>query len=383
MRVFLVLMFLLAVPVLSIKSSDIQLSVLKYEPVPAEPGAGVKVWLAVANKGESADTIRIAIVPRYPFKILDEEEFVIKSIPALEDKVLEFNVLTDVNSPNGVSNLTLEYRSDFYQDAWTRIEFPITIRSSDAAVVLDSYTSQPSYVVPGREANITLNFRNNGKASARSVDVFLNAQDSPFSVLGSGSKRRISSIQPGETQSIVFRVISNSDALIKVYKLPLVLSYKDVNGQKYNDSSSLSVVANAPPVVDIGISSISADDSSKPTKVGIKFVNKGISNLKYVSLSLLQSEDYEILSPSSTVYLGNIDTDDFETAEFIILSEGKQVVFNVLAEFLDEYNKEHKISSAIPVRIYTAGELSGKSSWWVLVLVVLVAIGVYWYFRKK
>ena len=69
------------------------------------------------------------------------------------------------------------------------------------------------------------------------------------------------------------------------------------------------------------------------------------------------SDDFVILSNSKT-YIGNLEPDDFETAEFdIYMNEQGMVPLNVNIEFRDNYNTKHSESYALELQSYSKGEL--------------------------
>jgi len=51
--------------------------------------------------------------------------------------------------------------------------------------------------------------------------------------------------------------------------------------------------------------------------VSIKFVNKGATDARFLNIILKKSDDYETIS-SDNVYIGDLDSDDYETADFKI-----------------------------------------------------------------
>ena len=122
-----------------------------------------------------------------------------------------------------------------------------------------------------------------------------------------------------------------------------------------------------------------------PGMVVLKVINKGIMDLKYLNARLVSTDQYEVLSPSNEEYIGNLDSDDFETFEFIIKTKQKNVRLNTIVEFKDPYNKDYSKTFDLPLRVISQSELGGKGFPWGTTLIVLVVIAgiIYWWYRRR
>jgi hypothetical protein len=106
-------------------------------------------------------------------------------------------------------------------------------------------------------------------------------------------------------------------------------------------------------------------------------------NLKYVTVRLTQTPDYEVLSPSNEAYVGNLDSDDFETVDFTIKPLVESPRLSVQLEFKDPYNLDFSQQYDLPLRIITAKELGQKKTPWVAIVVgLLVVAGIIYWWRK-
>ena len=56
--------------------------------------------------------------------------------------------------------------------------------------------------------------------------------------------------------------------------------------------------------------------------VTLKFVNSGLTQIKFLKVTLQDGLSYEILSPKS-LYIGEVDIDDFEISKFSIRLKNK------------------------------------------------------------
>ncbi|MEM4240331.1 MAG: COG1361 S-layer family protein [Candidatus Woesearchaeota archaeon] len=361
-------------------------SILRYEPTPAEQGNTVDVWVQLSNQGTKADRVVIKFVPEYPFSLAEgvKGEVDVGTIAAIENKVVKFTLYIDPNAPNGDNNVKFLYKYGTI-DQWVQFEAPITLQTQNAVMVIDDYKVEPETVVPGQTFGITLKMRNAGRIGVKNLDVGIDLEDGIFSTIGSGTKKRIDFVGAGETETVTFSMASDPSTAVKVYSIPLSLSYQDERSKQYTDTAKVSLVVNTKPEISVTVDSTKFRSKTSPGTVSLKIVNKGIVNMKYVSVRLVETPDYEVLSSSNEAYVGNLDSDDFETVDFTIKPKVSEPRLNVQLEFKDPYNVGFKESYNLPLRIITAKELgNGGFPWgWIVLAVIVVGGIIYWRIRKK
>ena len=119
-------------------------TVLKYQPLPAEPGNFIDVWLQITNQRETIDDFTVTIEPEYPFSLSEDEAQSrnIASIPELSDLVLKYRVFVDLDARNQEYNLTWTYT---WKDQGGIIHYdaPIYVQATDASLTIDHYTLTP------------------------------------------------------------------------------------------------------------------------------------------------------------------------------------------------------------------------------------------------
>lgn len=372
----------------ALKGAEIKASILRYEPAPAEQGNTVDVWVQLSNAGTKADRVAVKFAPEYPFSLTEgqDAEIDVDSISATENKVVKFTIFVDPTAPNGDKKIKFLYKYGI-SDQWTSLESPITIETQNAALVVDDYSVKPETVVPGQTATIELKLKNEGKIAVKNVDVGIDLGDGKFSTIGSGAKKRINYVGPEETQTATFQLASDTSTQVKVYSLPVTLSYQDERNKKYSDTAKISLVVNAQPELSLTVDSTKFDSKKTPGTVMLKIVNKGIVNLKYVTVKIGESKDYELLSSTNETYVGNLDSDDFETINFLIKPLVESPKLNVEVDFKDPYNVDFKQKQTVQVKIITDQDIgkSGSKLPILFVLLIIVAGTVYWkyYYHKR
>jgi hypothetical protein len=382
----LALMLVLCAVGVSAGGAMVTASILRYEPTPAEQGNTVDVWVQLSNAGTKAEMVAIKFQPEYPFSLAPgvQGDVEVGTLAAIENKVVKFTLFIDSNAPNGDRNVKFLYKHGTI-DQWAMLEAPITIQTQNAGLMIDSYDVEPSPVIPGQIFNVTLKFRNAGKIAVKNLDVSFDLPEGTFSTIGTGAKKRVDFIPSEETEIVSFQMASDTSTAVKVYNVPVTLSYQDERNKQYTDTAKISLVVNAKPEISLSVDSTKFTTKTSPGTVSLKIVNKGVVNMKYVSVKLVETPDYEVLSSTNEAYVGNLDSDDFETVDFTIKPLATEPRLKVQMEFKDPYNMDYTESYDLPLRIITAADLGNGGTPWGMIIIGLAVVGgiVYWRVRRK
>ncbi len=383
----LLLVVVSAASVLAAKRGPlISADILKYEPTPVEPGGYVEVWVSVNNEGTTSEDFRIDFFPEYPFSLAEGEDEMktLKALPTQENAVIKYKLIVAHDAPN--KDMPIKFQYQFGQSlVWTRLESELSVRTAGAILIVDSYTTTPEAIEPGDFVTVDISLKNGGKITVKDIDVTMELDESVMAPIGSGNTKRIKEILPGETGKVSFTLIADTSAEIKVYSVPLILKYKDIRNTEYEDETRISLIMSAEPDLILVVDSSEVTTPGAPGMVVLKIINKGIMDLKYLNARLVSTDQYEVLSPSSEEYIGNLDSDDFETFEFIIKTNQKDVRLNTIVEFKDPYNKDYSKTFDLPLRVISQSELGVKGfPWGTTAIVLLVIVGIiYWWYRRR
>lgn len=364
---------------------EIEASILRYEPTPAEQGNTVDVWIQAVNTGEKVENVVVKFEPEYPFSLPpgQPETMNFGTVSALEDKVEKFTLFVDPNAPNGDQEVTFWFRSGVTDD-WTEFRGVITVQTQNAVLVIENYTVSPSPVLPGQTMKLDLLLRNAGSIGVKNLDISIDLEDGKFSTIGTGAKQRVDYIGPGGTRNVRFTLASDTTTEVKLYPVPVEMEYQDERNKAYVDEPKISLLVNADPELSLMVDGTDFERRSRPGTVSLQVVNKGVVDVKYLTVKLAGSEEYEILSPSNEEYVGNLDSDDFETVDFIIEPKVDRPRLNVLLEFKDPYNMDFQQRHDLPLRIITEADLGrGGPPWGVIFLLAVIGGGVYWWRKRK
>lgn len=347
----------------------------KYDPVPVEPGSVFDVWAGIDNKGEALSTMRMRLVNAFPFTSL-QEKVDVGTVPASEKVLVHFLVKTDVAAQSKDYNLTFEYQWGDNDKWWVQSTAPVQLRTSGASVSVSSYQITPSEIMPGSTANLVLVIENTGRTTVKDIDISLDLHEK-FSLSGTGTTRRLTSLKPGEKEELPYTLIADPSAEPKVYSFPVALSYSDDRNNKYIRSSSISASVNAKPDVLVMVNDVVKQKNN--VKVSLKTINKGTVNLKSLTLHLLPGE-YNLAS-GDTRYLGNVDSDDFEIVDFTIALKGKQASVPYEVMFKDPYNKDFTIRGSALVTM--PEEEAQRGTYWLPLLSGMLGIIIGFFIGRR
>jgi LPXTG-motif cell wall-anchored protein len=158
----------------------------------------------------------------------------------------------------------------------------------------------------------------------------------------------------------------------------------------------ISVKTGGSPRIKVGLEDADTFWGGEKGAVTINIVNRGKLDIKFLTLTLLPSEDYEILSPTE-IYVGELESDDFETTDFtIFVTEGiggKDTVYvdlPVKVEYTDSNNHDYSSQAQVKLKIYSQEDLkrfglmtdSNGSSTYLIVAIVILGAG-FWYWKQK
>src|SRR3989344_856499 len=254
-----------------------------------------------------------------------------------------------------------------------------------AQVAVQSFSASPEKVSPGNKVELLIILENVGDDDIENVLVNLDLSQVPFAPLRSSSEKIIDKIKDGDEEAVRFDLVVLPDALPQIYKIPIKISYNETV-----KSSLISLEVSAQAKLDVILEESEIIKVNDKGAVTLKFINNGLTQIKFLKVTLQNSPFYEILSPKS-LYVGEVDIDDFETEEFLIISKVKDSRLVVDIEYTDSNNNEFKETRYVDLSIYTLEEAkqlgliktSSFGIWVILFVLVVINIILYRTFRRK
>ena len=262
-----------------------------------------------------------------------------------------------------------------------------------SALTISSVTTSPVEVAQGENTNVKIELDNDGDFDLEDVSVSLDLTNVPFAPYSSSSEVSFDELREGKSKTADFRLVALNTATAGIYKIPVHISYTDTNDDLRKTKDSLiSITVNSKPVLGINVGENLLLKNSN-NQLTIQIVNKGLSDVKFLEINLKPSAYYDILSQNS-VYIGDIDSDDFDSADFQIFfkSDSPDIVYvPVTINYKDPTNKPYTEDFSVPVNVYTkdkAIELGlmpqSRTGLYVGIVIALIIIFfIYRYFRKR
>ena len=303
--------------------------------------------------GEAQNAI-FELVEEFPFSnygTLDKRvEF--PNLNAGAGVVIKFDVYVDPNAVERTTRLKISARTGDGEFPAVH-ELPIDIKTRGALIEISSV--EPESIVPGKKTEVSFTFKNPTGSVIKEITIKPYFDGTPFTPINSIAERRIPSLESMEETTLTYELIADPTYDTKPYKIPVNIQYNDFSGKVVNKSDIIGLLIKPDLSYMLDIEETEVHSKGEVGKVVVSISNVGFSDMKFVSLELLDSEYYKVIE-NSRIYLGNLDSDDFETAEFIIQAlKSKSIPLRVRINYKDSYNNEISETEIVNMPVYSSG----------------------------
>lgn len=255
-----------------------------------------------------------------------------------------------------------------------------------SAVILNSV--QVDTLEPGQEGNIRIEIENILSDDVEDLSLGLQFANIPLIPIGT-SEQSIDEIEEDEDEDFVFRVKAAPDIVPGDYEIPYVLAYK-IQGDDdiIARTGTIGIKVRANPILAYSVMADNPVDGQQGT-ITLRVVNKGFFDARFVSVRILP-EEFTLLSDSE-VYIGEVESDDFETASFDVKFTETNPEFRAVVEYINFDNQKVIENVVLPITVYTeerAVELGiiqpNRSVSYLLGAVTVILLIILWrIFRKR
>ncbi len=395
----IMLVLLLAATSVSAQNSPVlRYSLSTQEPMPAEPGRPVDVWVTVQNIGDrDARDIEIKFVDSFPFRLVSEQDRV-KTISVLgtqRDYALRYRVMVASDAPEGTSSIQLTYKMADAPGVEATARVPVLVQTSRAVLHVSNIVLEPEQLVPGGTSELVLSLKNLASGeSLRDVTVALGLNpiiagntvlaDIPIVPAGSTNQKSVNRIAPGQTSEFRFNLDAYPDADAGIYKVPMYIAYTNDAGRFFNQTTIIGVKINDEPDLAVLVDNTDLHVDRMTGEIVFSIVNKGLADVKLLTITLEESDDYELISASRSVYIGNIFSDDYQTVRYRVKAlNSDTVLFPITLEYRDALNNQRIETFNIQHEVCDVCENDGAGAGVVIVVVLVLLIAGIWYYRKR
>ncbi|ODS38863.1 MAG: hypothetical protein A7316_06915 [Candidatus Altiarchaeales archaeon WOR_SM1_86-2] len=181
-----------------------------------------------------------------------------------------------------------------------------------------------------------------------------------------------------------FKISIDKDADVRSYEIPLKIRYYDGAGVEHKMNKIIGIEVKGDVNLDVGIDKSDVSIGKDIGDVTISIVNKGSADVKFLSVRLLSSERYDILSKDEE-YIGKLESDDSDTVTYKIKvkDSGNEVPLSLSIEYRDNYNKEYTEDVIVEIKLLTESELGrGMSTLTIIIVLLILAVLGYFIYRK-
>ena len=212
---------------------DVEVSSMKYEPYPANPGEYFDLWVKVYVG--SSKYAKVEFVENYPFS-LDNDDDLVQEFDSSGDYLLHYTVRVDEDAVEGVNELELKIGSSRYDDTSITGSFDIYI--SDVQTDFDLVVQDSS------DSEISIAIANIGKNTANSMIVRIPEQED-YTTTGTNGQM-VGNLDSGDYTIVSFTVSSiTRDA----GDLIIQMDYTDSIGERRSVTKEISLSGSSTIVI--------------------------------------------------------------------------------------------------------------------------------------
>ncbi|MBI4454202.1 hypothetical protein HY636_06160 [Candidatus Woesearchaeota archaeon] len=378
-------------------------------PDPAEPGNIVELRFNVWNNGSGIlEDVNFELIPEWPLSFVHGQEAKIKVgdlktkntySDKAEDTVvlLYYRLQADPKADSGTYQVKLEYSSKNKYSVVQKLPvYNIRVESSTSLLDIESFETQPEKIKSGDTGKLLLKLTNKGGVDLKDIKIKLDLTGPEFSPIGSTDEKLINELQRGYSTMAEYKLLASGDMKAKEYQIPVKIEFKDEKNNKYTKNNTITLLVDSSPGYLLNLEQTSVYNPNSKGKIVISLSNIGQSDLKYTGLELEDTDDYEVLGKNNE-YLGNLESDDYETADYEIFVKDipfggldkRNVPLKLKVYYKDSYNKEYTDEKEVVLPIYTAsaakkyGLVAGSSTKWIIILILIVILIVGYIVYKK
>jgi len=253
-------------------------------------------------------------------------------------------------------------------------------------LIVKSISLEPTNITPGDTGVLKIVIENYANFKLYDVRFDLNLSDK-FGFLDDISKRKIFQMESGGIKELEYNIIVLPDTKDGIYRSNYKVRYLNHLGNERNESDIFDIIIRGEPKIFGYVSETGVYKENNIGDITIKLVNNDLANIKFLTVTLENSEDYEIIS-NNKEYIGELDSDDFESINFRLKINKKDGIIKLplLINYKDSLNKDYSQNMELDLPIRTAKELGKNTNGTfeiLLILLLILIIGYYFYKRYK
>jgi len=251
-------------------------------------------------------------------------------------------------------------------------------------LLIGNISTEPAELVPGQQGKLRLTIKNTGNFQLNDLRVQIDLP-SDIAFLNDISKRKIPTLASLEEKNLEYDIIVLPGSSEGIAKLNITTDYLNHIGDERQDVDNFGIKIKSVPKFYVSLEESTIYQGRYLGEVTITFTNNDLGDVKFLDVELQKSPDYDIVPPIRE-YVGDLDSDDFESVEFRInvKSRQKEVVLPLKVNYRDSLNNEYSENMNAYLYMRTPAEAGIKSNTTTLIVVgiLVLAIAGYIFYRK-
>ncbi len=427
-------------PAMALEAPNLDMTIVSYTPEPVRPGQAFDIVLEISNSGDKTDNVWVEIVEDYPFTVLQGGDYErAKNLRVVSGtQKLQFRVAVDESAQDGLTPLRVRFSDS--KIGYREMDFNIQVETFGARIGIDKVKQVPSKLMPGQKGKIYITLTNLDDQPLDNVDTFLdltNTYDStsnmdntlavqaminarledvnrriaagmsplagatPMGVspatkyedltfksiapVGSTTLKRTGELIPGESVIVEYEIQALPDITPGIYAIGLFVNYNDEDNNPFHTKTELPVTIDMPsePFVQLKSSSLRSTDFAGD--ITILLANRGLSDIRYASIELLDTEQLQLITAPNNVYVGTLNSGESAEATFNVLPHEENLKIPIRVTYRDSYNNAVEIKEDLHLEIinrnyYRDMPYEMMLPWIILGIVFLILT---WYFLSR
>ena len=374
----LIVWLLLLLPVASAQTTQTiyyytSLSVSSYTvPSSLEPGEEGNLVITVSNVGTLyAKNVKLRLSTN-PFVELGGYEYDLQTISA--GKSSQVVIPVKVSSTTRTGTLVISYEIEYNEgdsSGSRTIEGAVGLsieRRPSLEIVNIEFDKED--IIPGSEVTVSLTVKNVGKGEARDITMSLDVTNLPFVPI-STTEIFVGDMDSRDTKNVEIRLIVNEEAEIKAYSLPLRFSYYTETGDAKTEEETIGIRISGEPEFVVTLDETKNLYTNSIGEVSFSIANRGIGTAKYLTIKV----DSELKFTPTEYYVGNIEPDDYETADFNVNLLGiTPGTYSVTLHLLykDPYNRETSMNKTFEITV--GKQVTTNRNYWLILAIAMIIL---------
>ncbi len=267
--------------------------------------------------------------------------------------------------------------------------------AANIRIIQSKYDPYPAE--PGQYMTVWISVQNWGQKDIKDV-YFRIKPEYPLAIkTGESAVKSVGIISALKERLLEWDLYVNEDAIEGVYEIEMIVcSDASCSTELRSSTAEVTVKTGGSPRIKVGLEEMANLARGMSGDITVNVVNKGDLDTKYLTMSLLESDNYEILSPQEA-YIGELGSDDFETATYklyirpgVAAEKSEYIELPIRVEYTDDNNKDYSEESIVKMRIYTLDDMKkfglvagSSSSYGTIGIIVIAVLGFIWWRIKK